>query len=169
MKKLNFSGISTEILTDLVINDKACFRINCKGIICSHCPQYYTMHEITDEEIYPQLVNQYKEELERREKDMNTMPELKAGMIVEWIYDGGTLRSLYITSEWCLNIDRDTWTSTLQDKHIVAIYKGSRGSFDDISDGMTLIWSRKSDKDLKIEELQEKMDAISKEMEELKG
>jgi hypothetical protein len=106
----------------------------------------------------------------KEEKEMNKMPALESGNIVTWRFSGEDLTSLYLSNSLSMNIDRDTWTSNdLLTHNIIAIYEVKSGSFNDIRENMNLIWSRKSDKDIKIEALQKKMDEISKEMEELKG
>jgi hypothetical protein len=108
----------------------------------------------------------------KEEKDMNTMPELKAGMIFKGQYSKTNL-FLYINDHWSMCLTNNEWTSLNPNTkdYVVEIYECKSGikTYEECTNNLELIWSRKSDKDIKIEEIQKKMDALSKEMEELKG
>ena len=109
----------------------------------------------------------------KKEKDMNKMPDLKAGMIVNYVSDnyGDYGLYLYINDKWGMSLDGKD-RQGINDVKITEIYKiddDGASSFVGISGKLIKIWSIKSDKDIKIEELQKRMDAISKEMEKLKS
>lgn len=162
MKKLDFSGISTEKLR-YAAKETGCFGIGCEdddcpfGDICKYIPA-------------SEIIEAFKQELNRREKDVNTMPELKAGMIVEWMDFGTTRKSLYINDEVSMTIDAKLWTSgDLSGKDIIKIYDVPACAFSSIGDWLSLIWSRKSDKDIKIEEIQNTIKELQNQVDELQG
>lgn len=109
--------------------------------------------------------------LYKEEKDMNEMPELKAGMIVKGNFSDNLF--LYINDSWAmnLNLDRDWINISEHDKDfIIEIYECVHYSktYTTCTQNLKLIWSRKSDKDIEIEEIQKEMDKLNKRMEGLK-
>ena len=162
----DFSRISTDKLEWSIMQD---FGM-CSNINCRDCPlrEYDNGCNVNSDTVK----KLFKEELEKREKDMNKMPELKAGMIVK--YKNDDCMGLYINDKWVMSLDNNTWWGEAYgDKIIESIYSfGSdyvSRTFKDCFKNSTLIWSRKSDKDIKIEEIQVKMDQLKKELDELKG
>ncbi len=204
MEKLDFSGISTGKLKNAIRrfdeNGSACNSIFCTSDRCpfrdynngSYC------RNISEADIH---LKAFKEELERREKDMNTMPELKAGMIVEYMCEkrfmivlpsGDDIAFFSPTGTRYQSLSKDSSKIQLESVYcnILSIHSQRTGCefssffnmpkdslfggdvfnslhFDDVwekTDRVGFLNRRE-----KIEELQEKMDAISKEMEELKG
>lgn len=160
MKELDFSGISTKALKVAVSNANVELGYNgfCMGIRCTkQCPFYCNGNKCKDNQNTIRML--FQEELNRREKDMNKMPELKAGMIVE--YNKGVFRILLPLSYGlgaCNSIGQD---SSLCEESITNIFSNTKDNNyshffrnDTQTKSMELIWSRKSDKDIKIEELQ---------------
>ena len=161
----DFSGFSTEKLK--TVTSKGCYGIDCHA---DNCPIKSFCHLMTMDEVSFVM----KEELNRREKDMNEMPELKAGMIVDYeghglllcLPDGDGYIRFYEPNLYGAEVDRGNITKIYNhtgNRHYKAMFEEPRGS------DLILIWSRKSDNDIKIEEIQNKMNELSKELEELKG
>jgi hypothetical protein len=163
--KLNFSGISTEELREAVKNagDSVDYDEFCYGIPCGKkCPFSGKSCTINADE----RRKAFKEELNRREKDMNEMPELKAGMLIE-VFDREDNETyglyLYINDEWLINIDSSGYISLKNHVGISKIYNTELHSFNHITDDSTLIWSRKSDNDIKIEEIEKTINNMDQE------
>lgn len=104
----------------------------------------------------------------KREKSMNEMPELKAGMIVE--YKGSGNKYLYINDNWLMGLRLDIWTS-FSSEHVNKIYSRGQalGTYINTCDDLKLIWSRKSEKDIKIENLEKTVKDALAQIEELKS
>jgi hypothetical protein len=89
------------------------------------------------------------------EKDMNEMPTLDSGMIVE-LKNGS--KYLHINNEWGLSLCGSSYFKDVAEHDIISIYEASGfKGFTSLGGGLKLIWSRKSDNDIKIEELQESL------------
>lgn len=123
----------------------------------------------------------FKEGLERRNKVKNEMPELKAGMIVEYgVMGENKLRVvLPATDDNRLVLVRDDGEYNddsiryLKDS-IVNIYTFSNTNYypffcthESVSQ-YNLIWSRKSDSDIKIEELEATIKKAAEQIQEIK-
>ena len=175
MGKLDFSGISTG---DLERASKMYAGL-CAHLQCYNCP--LNVDKGSCNEPIGKVQELFKEELNRREKDMNEMPELRASQII--LDKSGNYRMVMLLNknnniyggDFTL-IDRKGYTVNLIVNDVEKVYQVDSPSYawyfnanGKVTEYCELIWSRKSDKDIKIEELQKKMDAISKEMEELKG
>ena len=178
MKDLDFSGISTEKLEYAVENysndSPACEGIDCQD---DKCPYLGTCrgHQ-ADRDIRHQA---FKAELKRREKDMNTMPELKAGMIVE--VEGVLYILLPDTGDGIdgfglFNAKGKEYQMTPNKEVISKIYMKHRGcnygvffnkeSLDIYSTG-NLVWSKQSPNDIKKAELLSTIEDLKKQVEDL--
>ena len=177
MKEYNFSGISTEKLENAIqtFNGYACAGISCNE---DSCP-FNINHSDggckgNGKEREHKL---FKEELKRREeKEMNTMPELKAGMIVEF-NDNEVRILLPCKIHTCgLGLYLNDGSGSL-DPWSVGINKlWSNGGFTyyeffkngKVSEYYDLIWSKKSDTQIKINELSETINKANAQIEELR-
>jgi hypothetical protein len=175
--KLDFSGISTEELRYAIEGYRKGENLPCRGIMCldNRCPFSNSVtgnghcKSRRDAELHYEL---FKEELNRREKDMNEMPTLEAGMIVELDNnDTGYLgRYLYINDGWMIK-DLHSWMNLEDSETIITkvfsvyIKSNSGCNYNTIGDenNHKLIWSRKSDNDIKIEQLQKKFESMETE------
>ena len=179
MKEYNFSGISTEKLENAIqaFNGYACAGLSCNE---DSCP-FNTNHSDggckgNGKEREHKL---FKEELKRREeKEMSTMPELKAGMIVELesLNVGYLGRYLYINDGWLIK-DLTLWMNLEKpDTVITKIFKvemnvghsGESYNFSRNIENHKLIWSKKSDTQIKIDELSETINKANAQIEELR-
>lgn len=102
-----------------------------------------------------------------------TKSDLKDGMVVE-LRDGDKRLVLYAK---LLSLDGydsiSSYTEDLKHKNdngydIVKIYKGQAYSIDEIFKSLSLIWERKSEAEIKLEEIQKQIEELSKSAEELR-
>lgn len=163
---MDFSGISTENLRDHIKYGKD----NCiycgLGIACTRCP-FREMSCVRNSEKCILLVEQ---ELERRER--MEMPELKAGMIVEFEHGLGD-KLLYINDDWMMSFCNDGWAdfdNNLNKGHISKIYKSInyRKGYTTALDKLELVWSKKSPNQEKIKEIESTIEELKKQVKELK-
>lgn len=163
----DFSNITTEEIRSMFKNCERNKDIHCYGIYCIRCP----FQDIDDKNLCEGYIqqdgfNMFKKELERREKMNNKMPELEAGMIVEWDFNGEILFDLMINESLYVSLNEDYWRGIPpEDDKIINIYKVIGCALSDMLTFKKRIWSKKSDNDIKIEEIQETIDKLQKDHE----
>ena len=171
MKGYNFGGISTDKLRKLFnSNSKGCNGINC---IFDGCPLGSDCNNMRYDEVYTVLMNELKR---REDKEMNKMPELKAGMIVE--FNDNELRILLPCKiHTCgLGLYLNDGSGYLDPRSVGINKLWSNGEFTyyeffkngKVSAYHDLIWSKKSDTQIKIDELSETINKANAQIEELR-
>jgi len=172
--KYDFSGISTEKLRGSIeFYLKGDGRSACKGLNCNDsCPFYVANFHCADD--YETRHEEFKAELERRENMNNEMPELKAGMIVEHGGNFGIVLPINRFGEVRI-YSLDGGESYIQADRLTKIYYNRRTTYKGIFNSkspvadLDLVWSRKSDKDIKIEELEKTIKDAQKTLDEALG
>ena len=169
MKELDFSGISTEKLENAIqrYDGYACSGISCHE---DSCPFRIDYSDGGCKNVGKEREHRlFKEELKRREeKEMNKMPELKAGMIIKGKYSKDKLY-LYVNEDWAMCLNGDQWISDNVKNFVTAIYKSKGiGTYEDCAKHLELIWSKKSDTQIKIDELSETINKANIQIEELR-
>jgi hypothetical protein len=98
----------------------------------------------------------------KEEKEVNKQPKLKSGMIVRVKFENALY--LYVREGKCFNFDNYSYCSNLDNLEIIEIYEQtSNCGFIDLEKNIELIWPKKSDNDIKIEELQKTIDNMDQE------
>ncbi len=108
----------------------------------------------------------------KEEKNMNDMPELKAGMIVE----GSTKQNhrvckyFYLNKDVVMDLNKQNYCS-LDYINVFKVYRSSACVLNDIcdSDYFTLIWSKQSPNEKKISEIEKTIEDLQKQVKELKA
>lgn len=152
----------------------------CDGILCikNSCP--FNMQPLAggcDGYGMEREYKLFKEELKRREENMNTMPELKAGMLVS--NNGNDFFILLLNTDKNKGLQaycRDGREPLFFSNNDIITIKEIRSGYhygvffnNRIRDDNTnLIWSKKSDTDIKIDELTETIKKASQQIEELR-
>jgi len=179
VEKLDFSGISTEKLRFACNEYNLHKGISCRSVNCIHdaCPLNIESFCSGDMVQYKDVNKLFKEELNRREKDMNEMPELKAGMVVELdTLNTGVRHCVLIPCNGQLELITPSFNrfGILNLGEILKIYTNPLSHLAPLDDNevekrLDLIWSRKSENDIKIEELKKTVKEALKQIEELKA
>jgi len=165
---LDSSGISTEDLRRAVSDYPNIMGNACTYIYYSDCPDDNCCISVSTKKQH----KAFRAELERREGMKNEIPELKAGMIVEYTSkEFGVLGLyLYINNDWGLELSGNGKQSFCYDISVTKIFNiGGQNSysFNNIKNNLNLIWSRNPNQS-KIEELEKTVREALKQIEELK-
>ena len=114
----------------------------------------------------------YKE-VEEEKEDMNEMPKLKSGMIVNYVHKefGDYGLYLYMNDTWGMSLDGESRQGNTKGIEITEIHelKGDgASSFNFIQGNLKLIWKKKSEKQTKIEALEKTVENALEQIKELK-
>jgi hypothetical protein len=103
---------------------------------------------------------------EVKEKDMDEMPELKAGMIVELyneLTDDNYGLYLYINKDWTISLSKNEWCGINDDVKVIGVRKADAKTWSSLGRANTLQWSKQSPEDKKISEIEKTIESMNKE------
>lgn len=145
----------------------ACMGIECVINECT-CPFYDVDACGSSVEAY----TTFKEELNRREKMENKMPELKVGMIVDIRSYSGITRCVLLDTDHGLQpISQNwNWQARMENCEVLRIYKSEATNYELVfnGDAIELIWSKTSEENEKIEALEETIKKAQEQIAEIK-